>query len=133
RDHSQVVAALLDRSDEVPLRVVVALVADGDDRARLDPPAALGTGIDDLGVLEHGLELADACLHATLIVLGRVVVTVLGQVTQLTGSLDRRRDLDAATGREVVELGLQALVGVLGKLRRSHGAQRYPRSELTNS
>ena len=44
--------------------------------------------LDDLGVLEEVLELADAALHVALLVLGGVVVAVLGQVAHEAGGLD---------------------------------------------
>src|SRR5947209_40939 len=82
-DHRDVVAPLLDRADEIALGVVVALVADGDDRAGGDGATGGAGSVDDLGALEHRLQLADARLHLALVVLGRVVVAVLGQVTEL--------------------------------------------------
>ena len=99
--------------DEVALggRLVVALVDDGDDAAGTDD--AVARRGDDLGVLEQVLELADAALHVALLVLGGVVVAVLGQVAELAGSFDLAGDLDATTCREVLELGLQPIEGML--------------------
>ena len=98
-DDVEVVGLLLDVADEVALGVVVAvaLVDDGDDRARADD-AGLGR-LDDLGVLEDRLELADAALHVALLVLGGVVVAVLGEVAELAGPLDLLGHLDAAPRR----------------------------------
>ena len=91
-----------------------------DDRARADHAGR--RRLDDLGVLEDRLELADAALHVALLVLGGVVVAVLGQVAQLAGALDLRGDLEAAPRRgEVVELGPQPVVRGLGQLVRFHG------------
>ena len=91
----------------------------GPDHARLGR-------LDDLGVLEQRLELADAPLHVALLVLGRVVVAVLREVAQLAGALDLGGDLDAAPRGEVVELGAQPVVRLLGQLVRFHGGPGYP-------
>ena len=76
--------------------------------------------LDDLGVLEDVLELADAALHVALLVLGRVVVAVLAEVAEQAGRLDLLGDLDAAARGEVVELGLQPFVRGAGELGRRH-------------
>ena len=97
---------LLDVADQVRLGhvLVVTLVADGDDGPGRDH--AFHRFVDDLHVLQDGLERPDAGLHVALLVLGSVVVAVLGQVAHLARPFDGLRDLDAASGREVVVLGL---------------------------
>ena len=102
---------LLDGSDEEAFDVVVAVVADGDDSPGGDGLLGPALHVHDLGGLESGLELTDAGLHLPLAVLRRVVVAVLRQVSEGPRRLDRSRDLDASTGRQVLELSLQALVG----------------------
>ena len=72
--------------------------------------------VDDLGVLEQVLELADPALHVALLVLGGVVVAVLGEVAHLAGAFDLVGDLDAAAGGEIVELGLQPVECRAGQL-----------------
>ena len=89
--------------------------------------AAVGAALDDLGRLEQVLELADAALHVALLVLGGVVVAVLAEVAHQAGRLDLLRDLDPPTGREVVELGLQPVVGGAGELVRRHSGGAYRR------
>ena len=89
-----------------------------DDRAGRDR-AVGAAALDDLGVLEERLELADAALHLALLVLGGVVVAVLGEVAELAGRLDLAGDLDPAAGGEVLVLGLQPLVRGAGELRAS--------------
>ena len=74
--------------------------------------------VDQLDLLEQGLELTDAGFHLPLGVLGRVVVAVLLEVTQGAGRLDLLGDLDPATGGQVLQLGGQALEGALGELGR---------------
>ena len=102
-----------------------ALVADGDDGSCGHD--ALDGVLDDLGVLEDRLQCPDPSFHVALLVLGRVVVAVLGQVAQLTSALDGLRDLDAAASRQVVVLGPQPLVraaGQLVRLRHARGGYR---------
>src|SRR5207244_5403235 len=94
----------------------------GDDRAGGHLPPGVGA-VDDHGPVEQVLELTDARLHLPLVVLGRVVVAVLAQVAHLPGPLDEAGDLGATAGGEVVELGLQPLVGILGQVRLGHDAR----------
>ena len=105
--HVEVADLLLHVPDEVALghAVVVALVDDGDDRAGRDD--ALVAALDDLGGLDDVLELADAAFHLALLVLGRVVVAVLAEVTHQSGRLDLLGNLDPTPRGEVEELGLQ--------------------------
>ena len=102
--------------DQVALGVVVALVPDRDDRAVLHRVAA--GGLDDLRVLDHGLEVPDAAFHLPLLVLGGVVVAVLGQVAQLAGGLDLAGDVRAAVRGQLLELRDQPVVGRLGEVLR---------------
>jgi hypothetical protein len=104
---------LLDRSDEVAIRRVVALVADLDDRAGDD--GAVRVTVDDLGLLEQGLDVADPALHLPLLLLGGVVVAVLRQIAQLAGDLDLAGDLHSTPGRQVVELLVQPVVRGAGQ------------------
>ena len=119
-DDVEVVDTLLDVTDEVALGLVVgvALVDEGDDAA--GPDDAFGGRGDDLGVLEDVLELADASLHVALLVLGRVVVAVLGEVAELARPLDLLGHLDSTAGGQVVELGAQTVVRLLRQLVRLH-------------
>ncbi len=82
--------------------------------------------VDDLGVLEEVLELADPALHVALLVLGRVVVGVLLEVALLAGAFDLVGDLDPAAGGEIVELGLQPVECRCGQLHCCHGDGRIP-------
>ena len=91
--------------------VVVALVTQVDDRARLDDVAG-GVGVDDHRVLQHLLELADAGLVDALLVLGRVVVGVLLDVAVLAGPFDRERELAPAGGGAFFQFRLQPRVGL---------------------
>ena len=109
-------AALLDRAVEVGVDVVVALVAELHHRARLHG-LAVGA-LHDLAVLEHGGQLPDPGLHLALVVLGGVVVAVLLQVAQLPGGLDLPGDVDPADRGELVVLGLQPVVRLLGEVVR---------------
>ena len=98
--------------------------------------------VDDLGVLERVLELADAPLHMTLFVLRGVVAGVLLEIAFLTGTFDLLGHLDAAAGGEIVELRLQPVVGGAGQLLGRHrlrchrdrwtgdGARESPRCTL---
>ena len=94
------------------------LFAAGDDR-RDD-----GAGLDDAGALrslahrgglEQVLERADAGLLLALLVLGGVVAAVLLEVALFARGLDALGDLLAAGRREVLELGGEAVVGILGE------------------
>ena len=76
-------------------------------------------------VLDHGGELSDAGLHVALEVLGGVVVAVLLEVTELAGRLDLAGDVDASDRDQLVVLGLQPVVGLLGEVMRlRHGERR---------
>ncbi len=78
--------------------------------------------LDDLCVLDQGLEVADARLHLSLLLLGGVVVAVLGEVAQLPGGFDLASDVDSAAGGQLLELFVQPVVRGLGKmLRVGHG------------
>ena len=67
--------------------------------------------LDDLGVLDERLEMADAALHLSLLFLGGVVVAVLGEVAELTGGLDLAGDVDPTERGELLVLFLQSLEG----------------------
>jgi hypothetical protein len=55
-------------------------------------------------VLDDRLELFDPRFHHPLLVLGRVVLEVLGEVTELPGGLDLGHDRGALDGGQLVEL-----------------------------
>ena len=67
-------------------------------------------------------ELADPGLHLALVVLGGVVVAVLLEVAELPGGLDLAGDVDPTDRGELVVLGLEPVVGLLGEVvRLRHG------------
>src|SRR4051794_41543496 len=86
--------------------------------------------LDDVGVAEHLLNVPDACLHQTLLVLGGVVLRVLAQIAVLARDLDLLGDLGAPRTGEVVELGLQPVVRVQRERRRRLLAGRTGRTRL---
>ena len=134
-DHAQLLVALLDRPDQEaldPRRRPRSGCRRRSRRPRCPtPPASAPT---TTGLLQGGLELADPGLHLPLGVLGGVVVAVLGQVAEGPGGLDGPGDLHPAPGGEVLELGLEPLVGgwgevglVLGHPRQDSGSPGRPR------
>src|SRR5439155_9576855 len=66
-------------------------------------------------------ELADAHLHLALLLLGGVVTAVLAEVALLAGRPDALGYRRAALAGELVVLGLQPVVGLLGQPRVAHG------------
>ena len=60
--------------------------------------------------------MADAGLHLALLLFGGVVVAVLGEITELAGGLDLASDVGATVRSQVLELGLQPVVGFLGQM-----------------
>src|SRR5581483_9300772 len=119
-------ALLLDRTDEVGRRLVVALHPNLDDR-----PGHHGRGVGRLDHhrrLQDRLQLADPGLVVALLGLGRVVVGVLPDVAVLPGALDPLRDLTPAGTAALVELLEQPLVGLRGKMCLFHrpGGYRSP-------
>ena len=74
-----------------------------------------GGRLADLGAPQHVLELTDPGLLLALVVLGRVVAAVLLEVALVARSGDLLDDLLAPGAPEVVELGLQLVVGLLGQ------------------
>ena len=80
-------------------------------------PASGGGRCADLGVAQQLVQLADPRLHLALLVLGRVIAAVLLEVALGAGRGDPRRDLGTTLAGEVQELGIQAVVGVLGQPR----------------
>ena len=72
-------------------------------------------GLADLGVLQELGELAHAQLLLALLLLGRVVPAVLPQVALLAGRLDLLGDLGARGTRQVLQLGLELVVRLLGE------------------
>ena len=99
----------LDGTDEICHQIVVVLIPKVDERARLHDVTG-SAGIDDDRVLEHRFELADAGLVVTLLVLCRVVIGVLRDVTVLAGSLDPQRELAPARRRPFFQFCLEPRV-----------------------
>ena len=111
----------LDGSEQVPLDVVVPLVADRDDGTVADLVGDRHT-VDDLRVLDEASQVDDATLHLALLLLGGVVVAVLLEVTELARRFDLAGDVDPPVGREVLVLGEEPVVRLLGQLGGpSHG------------
>jgi hypothetical protein len=115
------VAPLLDRPDEVALDLVVALVPQRHDAAAGGRAGALAA-VDDHRLVEQLGELADAQLHAALVLPGGVVVGVLAQVAELPSRLDGAGDVDPAAGREIVQLLPETLVGGPGQMGLGHSS-----------
>ena len=57
-----------------------------------------------------------------------MVVAVLGEVAELAGRLDLEGAVDASTCREVLELGNEPVVGLLGELLCLGHAERVARA-----
>ena len=96
--------------------LVIAFVADGDDRSGADRFAA-GL-LDDHCILDHLGQVGDAPLHLPLFFFRSVIVAVLREVAELTGRLDLPGDVDPSDGGELVILGFQAIKSCLGELLR---------------
>ena len=97
---------LLDGTDEVRHRVVVVGHANLDDGARRDDIAR--RRFDHDRVLEELLDMADTRLVVALLVLRRVEVGVLTNVTVLACLLDPRRDFLAPFVGALLELVFEA-------------------------
>src|SRR5205809_6152003 len=93
----------LRRSDDTVSLLVLSLLAEPDGAAHRDL-AGNAVLVDEHVVLDDHLELVDAGLFHALLVLGRVVLEVLGQVAQLAGRLDLGRDLGPPDPRELLVL-----------------------------
>src|SRR6476620_848677 len=92
--------------------LLVAEDLDGHDHAGLDD-TVVGRGLADLRVVEQLGELSDTGLHLALLLARGVVAAVLLEVALLAGLLDLLRDLDATLAGQVVQLRLEAVVGLL--------------------
>jgi hypothetical protein len=92
------------------VRVVVEV--DRDDRAR--PDLVAGRRLADPGAAQQFVQVADARLLLALLLLGGVVAAVLPQVALFAPSVDLRGDR-RSVGDELLELGLQTVVRVLGE------------------
>ncbi len=77
--------------------------------------------VDDRGPRDPRLELGDPRLEEALLVLGRVVLEVLGQVAEPAGRRDRLDRSRPARPLELRELGLEGL----HLLARQHLATRH--------
>ena len=60
--------------------------------------------------------MEDPPLHLSLLLLGRVIVAVLGQVAEFTGHLNLAGEVDTPPSGEVLQLGYEPVVGLLGEL-----------------
>src|SRR6266550_493327 len=89
----------------------------GDDHAGTDLLGGSGR-LNDLGVSQHRLDVADARLHESLLVLRGVVLGVLADVAVLARSLDAFRDRVPAGGRQLLQLRTEPGVGVQRQRRR---------------
>src|SRR5215212_5457285 len=87
---------------------------DGDHHARRYDAVVGGCGAD-LRALQQLGQLADPDLLLALLLLGGVVAAVLAEVALVSGGLDLLGDLGPAVPREVVTLGLQPVVRLLGQ------------------
>ncbi len=96
----------------------VALVHDGDNGSRANE--AIVGRLDDLSSFDQELELANAALHVTLFVLGRVVVTIFAEIAEQARSLDLLRHRNTPARAQVVVLGLQTLESRPGQMRTGH-------------
>ena len=107
-------------SDEVALGLIggVSVVKDGHHAA--DRDLAIACHFENFMVLEDRLDLADAGLHVTLLVLGRVVIAVLLEVAHLACPTDALCDLDSSTGSEIEMFGLEPLEGTRRNAMRRH-------------
>ena len=77
-------------------------------------------------VREHRLDLADAGLVQTLLVLGGVVVAVLLEVAEFSGPLDQLRDVAPCRAGALGQFVGEPLVGLGGKPRRTvHEGKPY--------
>src|SRR6266567_2436446 len=113
----------LGRPDDAVHLLVLTTLAEPDGAAHADL-AGDAVLLDEDVVLDDHLELVDAGLFHALLVLGRVVLEVLGQVAQLARRLDLGRDLGPPDPRELVVLlahGFQALRGDVDVF--SHGVE----------
>src|SRR6185312_9395575 len=115
RVHLELRPGLLARTQQELQRVLVVTVErDRDHHAGRGRPG-LARGRADLRVLEQLAQLEGAGVHLALLLLGRVVAAVLPQVAFLAGGLDLLSDLDAVRTLEILQLGLQTVVRILGK------------------
>ncbi len=71
-----------------------------------------------MALLEQLGQLADAGLVLALLLAGRVVATVLLEVALFAGGLDLGDDVGATRAGELLELGLEAVVRLLGQVAR---------------
>ena len=113
REHFEF-AAFLDRSDQKSFDLVVAFVADADDHAGNDG-GTIG-GLDDFGIEEECLELADPGFHLALLLFGSVVIAVFGEIAHFAGGLNLAGNIDPTMGGELLMFGAQPVVGLLGEL-----------------
>ncbi len=79
-----------------------------------------GITLTDDRTVQQRLDLADARLHAALLILRRVVLRVLAQIPMGTRDLDLRRDPRTSIGAEVVEFCAESVVRLLAEERLGH-------------
>ena len=108
---------LLARADQEGLLVAAVDEPHRDDHARARDAGVRGGRCADLGLAQQLVQLADPRLHLSLLVLGGVVAAVLLEVALGAGGGDARGDLGTALAGEMEELGIEAVVGILGQPR----------------
>ena len=104
----------LARAEQELLGLVVAGELDGDDGARSRRWSTVVGAVADPRLAQQVGQLADAGLLLALLVLGGVVAAVLLEVALFAAGVDLRGHRRAA-GHQLVELGLQPVVGFLGQ------------------
>src|SRR5699024_1621259 len=114
RVHIDRSAALLPGGEQEGDLLLVTGELDRDGHAGTDHTLGARRFADLRGAKEL-CELDDAVLHLALLFLGGVVAAVLLEVALLTGCLDLLRDLDAPITRQVVQLGLEPVMRLLGE------------------
>ena len=72
------------------------------------------TLIHDAGQLQGGLQVGDAGLHRSLLLLGGVVLGVLAQIAVAAGNLDLVSDFLTFDGAQVFQFLLQFIIALAG-------------------
>ena len=69
--------------------------------------------VDDLHMLELFLQLCDAGFHDSLVILGLIILTVLGQVTESTGYTDLLGYFRTTSGAQLMQFFLELVKALL--------------------